>query len=242
VWLGRRSVIPVRVSGWRPVLVGGLLAGLLLFAGASLQQVGLVHTTAGKAGFITGSYVVIVPLLGLLWGQRTPWGTWVGTVLAAVGLLLLSVTESLTLAKGDGLVLAGAFFWASHVLAIGWLSGRRVEPALLAGLQFLVCAALSLAVAVLTESITLGALREAALPILYGGVLSVGVAFYLQAVAQRDAPPAHAALILSLETVFAVLGGWLLLNETLSGRGLTGCVLVFTSILLSQLGVGKERH
>jgi len=191
LWLGRRSVISVRGGGWRPVLVGGLLAGLLLFAGASLQQVGLVHTTAGKAGFITGSYVVIVPLLGLLWGQRTPWGTWVGTVLAAVGLLLLSVAESLTLAKGDGLVLAGAFFWAGHVLAIGWLSGRRVEPALLAGLQFLVCAALSLAVAVLTESITLGALREAALPILYGGVLSVGVAFYLQAVAQRDAPPAH---------------------------------------------------
>lgn len=132
LWLGRRSVISVRGGGWRPVLVGGLLAGLLLFAGASLQQVGLVHTTAVKAGFITGSYVVIVPLLGLLWGQRTPWGTWVGTVLAAVGLLLLSVTESLTLAKGDGLVLAGAFFWAGHVLAIGWLSGRRVEPALLA--------------------------------------------------------------------------------------------------------------
>jgi drug/metabolite transporter (DMT)-like permease len=240
LWLGRRSVIPVRGSGWRPVLVGSLLAGRLLFASASLQQVGLVHTTAGKAGFITGSYVVIVPLLGLLWGQRAPWGTWAGTVLAAVGLLLLSVTESLTLAKGDGLVLAGAFFWAGHVLAIGWLSGRRVEPALLAGLQFIVCAALSLAVAVAAEPITLGGLRGAALPILYGGVLSVGVAFYLQAITQRDAPPAHAALILSLETVFAALGGWLLLNETLSGRGSLGWALVFASIVLSQWGVGKK--
>lgn len=235
----RRSTTPVHSGGWRPVLTGGLLAGLLLFAGASLQQVGIVYTTAGKAGFITGLYVVIVPLLGLLWGQRTPWTTWAGAILAVVGLYLLTVTDSLALAEGDGLVLIGALFWAGHVLVIGWLAGRRIEPVSLACLQFVVCAALSLAVAVTTEPITLKGLEGAALPILYGGLLSVGVAYTLQVVAQRAAPPAHAAIILSLETVFAAFGGWLLLHETLSGRGLVGCVAMFAGMLLSQLGMGR---
>jgi drug/metabolite transporter (DMT)-like permease len=239
LWIGRRSVAPVGPGGWRPILGGGLLAGLLLFAGASLQQVGIVYTTAGKAGFITGLYVVIVPVIGLFWGHRTPWSTWAGTALAVAGLYLLTLTDDLTLADGDGLVLLGAFFWAGHVLMIGWLSGRRIEPILLACLQFIVCAVLSLAVAVVSEPITLAGLWGGALPILYGGLLSVGVAYTLQVVAQRDAPPAHAAIILSLETVFAALGGWLLLNEILSGRGLIGCALMFAGMLLSQQGLGQ---
>ncbi len=239
LWLGRRSAAPIGPGGWRPILGGGLLAGLILFAGASLQQVGIVYTTAGKAGFITGLYVVIVPLIGLLWGHRTPWSTWIGAALAVAGLYLLTLTDDLALAEGDGLVLIGAFFWAGHVLVIGWLSGRHIEPVLLAGLQFIVCAVLSLAVAVATEDITLAGLWGGAMPILYGGLLSVGVAYTLQVVAQRDAPPAHAAIILSLETVFAALGGWLLLNEILSGRGLLGCALMFAGMLLSQLGLGR---
>lgn len=237
--LGRRSG-NVHSDGWWPTLTGGLLAGLLLFAGASLQQVGIVYTTAGKAGFITGLYVVVVPLLGLLWSQRTPWGTWAGAAFAVAGLYLLTVTDDLTLAEGDGLVLIGAFFWAGHVLVIGWLSGRHIEPVLLACQQFVVCAVLSLAVAVVIEPITLAALKGAAVPILYGGLLSVGVAYTLQVVAQRDAPPAHAAIILSLETVFATLAGWWLLQETLSGRGLIGCALMFAGMLLSQLGRGRS--
>ncbi len=237
--IGRRSGVSLYPGGWRPILTGGLLAGLLLFAGASLQQVGIVYTTAGKAGFITGLYVVIVPLLGLLWGHRTPWSTWTGAALAVAGLYLLTVTDDLALAEGDGLVLIGALFWAGHVLVIGWLSGRRLDPVLLACLQFVVCAVLSLAVAVAFEPIGLAGLEGAALPILYGGLLSVGVAYTLQVVAQRDAPPAHAAIILSLETVFAALGGWLLLQETLSGRGLIGCGLMFAGMLLSQLGMGR---
>ena len=240
LWLGRRSAVLIAPGGWRPILGGGLLAGLILFAGASLQQVGIVYTTAGKAGFITGLYVVIVPLLGLLWGHRTPWSTWTGAALAVAGLYLLTLSDDLTLAEGDGLVLIGAFFWAGHVLVIGWLSGRHIEPVLLACLQFIVCAVLSLAVAVVAEDITLAGLWGGAMPILYGGLLSVGVAYTLQVVAQRDAPPAHAAIILSLETVFAALGGWLLLNEILSGRGLIGCALMFAGMLLSQLGLGKS--
>ncbi|MBK7542751.1 MAG: DMT family transporter [Candidatus Competibacteraceae bacterium] len=240
LWLGRRAASRSRARNKRAMLSGGLLAGLLLFAGASLQQVGIVYTTAGKAGFITGLYVVIVPLVGLLWGQRTPRATWAGAVLAVIGLYLLTVTDAFTLAEGDGLVLVGAFFWAGHVLLIGWLSGRHVEPVLLACLQFSVCAVLSLIVAIATESLTLPGLEAAALPILYGGLLSVGVAYTLQVVAQRDAPPAHAAIILSLETVFAVLAGWLWLNETLTERGLFGCGLMFVGMLLSQLGVDRS--
>lgn len=237
--LNRRSAGAVGAgNGGRWILGGGLLAGLLLFAGASLQQVGIVYTTAGKAGFITGLYVVIVPLLGLWWGQRTPWSTWVGAALAVVGLYLLTLADTLTLADGDGLVLIGSLFWAGHVLVIGWLSGRHIDPVLLAYLQFIICALISLIVAFATESISLDALQAATGPILYGGLLSVGVAYTLQVVAQRDTPPAHAAIILSLETVFAAVGGGWLLHETLSERGVLGCILMFAGMLLSQWGIG----
>lgn len=223
-------------DGWKPILGGGLLAGLILFAAASLQQIGIIYTTVGKVGFITGLHVVIVPLLGLLWGHHTPWSTWAGAALAVSGLHLLVMTNDLSLAEGDGLVLIGALFWAIHMLIIGWLSGRHVEPVLLAGLQFLVCTTLSLVTAIAIEPITLTGLQGAALPILYGGLLSVGVAFTLQVVAQRDTPPSHAAIILSLETVFAALAGWLWLNEELSERGLIGCALMLIGMLWSQRG------
>jgi drug/metabolite transporter (DMT)-like permease len=238
--LNRHSLAPYDSVSGRWLLSGGLLAGLMLFAGASLQQAGIVHTTAGKAGFVTGLYVVIVPMLGLLWGQRTPWSTWAGAALAVAGLYLLTLADTLSLANGDGLVLAGALFWSGHVLVIGWLSGRNIDPLLLACLQFVICSALSLTVAFATESISLGILRAAMWPILYGGLLSVGVAYTLQVVAQRDAPPAHAAIILSLETVFAALGGVWLLDETLSERGWFGCILMFAGMALSQWGIGKN--
>jgi len=218
----------------RTVAWGGALAGLVLFMGASLQQVGLVHTTAGNAGFITGLYVVIVPLLGLFWRQRPDLGTWIGALLAAAGLYLLSVTAAFEIAFGDLLVLVGAFFWAAHVLIIGWLS-PRIESIQLACIQFAVCSLLSLITAAALETMTLQGLMGAALPILYGGLLSVGVAYTLQVVAQRDARPAHAAIILSLESVFAALGGWLLLGELLSARALVGCSLMMAGMLLSQL-------
>jgi len=218
----------------RTVAWGGALAGLVLFMGASLQQVGLVHTTAGNAGFITGLYVVIVPLLGLFWRQRPDLGTWIGALLAAAGLYLLSVTAAFEIAFGDLLVLVGAFFWAAHVLIIGWLS-PRIESIQLACIQFAVCSLLSLITAAALETMTLQGLMGAALPILYGGLLSVGVAYTLQVVAQRDARPAHAAIILSLESVFAALGGWLLLGELLSARALAGCSLMMAGMLLSQL-------
>ena len=219
----------------RGQLVGGAsLTGVALFAGASMQQVGLVYTTAGNAGFITGLYVVIVPLLGLFWGQRPGAGTWTGAVLAAAGLYLLSVTASFTIAFGDLLVLIGAFFWAGHVLIIGWLS-PRTSPVRLAFFQYAACSVLSMVVALLFEEITAAGVRGALVPILYGGVMSVGVAYTLQVVAQQSAHPAHAAILLSLEAVFAALGGWVLLGERLSIRGFTGCALMLAGMLLSQL-------
>ena len=214
--------------------LGGILAGCALFAGASLQQVGLVYTTAGNAGFITGLYVVIVPILGLFVHQRTNAGTWLGALLAAVGLYLLSITQDFKIAFGDLLELLGAFFWAAHVLILGWLS-PRMDSTKLACCQYVTCSILSLITAVCLEVITLQGLYQAALPILYGGGLSVGVAYTLQVVAQRHAHPAHAAILLSLEAVFAALGGWMVLGETLTPRGLLGCLLMLGGMLLSQL-------
>lgn len=215
-------------------MLGGGLAGLALFLGASLQQVGLVYTTAGKAGFITGLYVVIVPILGLFWKQQPGMGTWLGAILAAIGLYFLSITEQFNIAFGDFLELLGAFFWAGHVLIIGWLS-PRINPIKLAFFQYAACSILSLVMAVISEVITLHGLFQANIPIIYGGLISVGIAYTLQVVAQRDAHPAHAAIILSLEAVFAAFGGWLILGETLSTRGSFGCALMLAGMLLSQL-------
>ena len=245
--LGALTLLPFalkgdRVTGKEPfkrltskqALLGYGVTGLILFGGATLQQVGIVFTTAGKAGFITGLYVVIVPLLGMLWKQWPGWGGWSGAILAATGLYFLSVTEEFNLAPGDGWVLAGAFLWAIHVLLLGYLS-PRVHVLRLACTQYAICSLLSLATAGFIETVTLNGLREATMPILYGGVMSVGVAYTLQVVAQKDAPPAHAAIILSLEAVFAALAGWLILGETLTSRGLLGCGLMMAGMIVAQL-------
>ncbi len=216
------------------ILLSGGLTGLVLFAGASFQQAGLVYTTAGKAGFITGLYVVIVPILWLTLGQRSGIRTWVGAVLAAFGLYLLSVTAEFTIQFGDLLEIIGAFFWAMHVILIGYFS-RRINPITLSMIQFAFCSLLSLVTAFVIETITLSSLMDAAGPILYGGLASVGIAYTLQVVAQRNAHPAHAAIILSLESVFAAIGGWLILGEILSTRSKIGCLLMFAGMLFSQL-------
>ena len=239
--LGSLSLLPLiwlfpdrRQSGPRALVFGSIIAGTLLYAGSSLQQIGLVYTTAGNAGFITGLYIVLVPIIALFWGQRTHRFTWFVALLALTGLFLLSVTDDLTLAHGDLLEFIGAFFWAGHVLVIGWLC-RRMDPVRLALGQFLVCALLSFVSSLVWESIEFAAMRAAWLPIAYAGFLSVGIAYTLQVVAQRQAPAAHAAIILSLEAVFAALGGWLFLDELLDGRGLLGCGLMLSGMLLSQM-------
>lgn len=246
--LGTLSLLPllyIRSKGLQKreetkgtALMGGSVAGVVLFMGASLQQVGLVYTTAGKAGFITGLYVVIVPVLGAFLGQRIRLGSWAGAVVAAVGLYFLSVTEDLHISFGDLLEIGGAFFWAVHVLIIGWLS-PKVSSIRICVFQFMTCSILSLATAFLFENIESAGLMKAAVPILYGGFFSVGIAYTLQVVGQKKAPPSHAAIILSLETVFAALGGRLILGETLPLRGLFGCALMFSAMILSQMHAFK---
>jgi len=246
--LGSLSLIPLILSQRRQhrngstpgsgkiFIPGGLLAGSVLFIGASLQQIGIVYTTAGKAGFITGLYVIIVPILGLLMRQRPGTGTWIGATLATVGLYLLSVTGKFTISRGDLLVLVSALFWAIHVQIIGWFS-TKTNTIRLAFFQFAACSILSLITAAFTEVITVQRLLKAAVPISYGGFVSVGVAYTLQVVAQRYTHPSHAAIVFSLETVFAAVGGWLILGEKLPLRGFIGCALMFAGMILSQLNI-----
>jgi drug/metabolite transporter (DMT)-like permease len=233
--VGRRFSRPVAVPvRSRLFLLGGGALGVVLSVAVSLQQVALLYTTAGKAGFITGLYVVMVPILGLLWNQRPGAGTWIGAALAAAGLYLLSVTEDFSIATGDGLVLVSAVFWSVQVLLVAYLS-PRTRPVELAFFQFFICALLSLAAAWVFESFEWTAIAAAAGPIAYGGVLSVGVAYTLQVVAQRRARPAHASILMSLEAVFAAVGGWWILDEGLNLRALVGCGFMLGGMLLSQL-------
>ncbi len=230
--------LPHHLEGKRiSLLRAGIFAGLFLFAGASLQQVGLLYTTAGKAGFITGLYVVIVPIGAFLFSHTRPsQGAIIGAGLAVIGLYFLSMGESFTLAFGDILELLCAVMFAGHVLLIGRLA-PMVDPLKLAVGQYFVCALLNLIVAAVFEPIASQNIWAAALPIAYGGIMSVGVAYTLQIVAQQHAKESHAAIILSLESVFAALSGALLLHETLGFRELLGCGLMFSGFLVSQLWV-----
>ena len=229
-WFGRSH----RPKPGKNILGGGLAAGLLLFMGASLQQIGLVTTTAGNAGFITGLYIILVPLFGLFLGARTRPGTAAGAVLAFTGLYLLSVRDGFHMASGDFLVFIGAFFWAGHVQLIGRLA-RRTDTLKLAVVQFSVCAMLSMGFAIALETVTVEGIRAAAIPILYGGLISVGIAYTLQIAGQKGARPSHAAIILSLEAVFAALGGWLILGESLTPRSLAGAALMLAGMVISQV-------
>lgn len=215
-------------------LKGGFLAGLALFLGSSFQQVGMVSTSAGKAGFITGLYVLIVPVLGLLWGQRPHRTIWIGAALAVIGLFLLSETQNPEIVRGDVLVLCSALFWAIHVQLVGWLT-VRIEPVALAFWQFTTCSALAGIISLVWERPTQAAIMRAGIPILYAGFISAGVAYTLQVVAQRYVKPTPAAIILSLEAVFAAVGGWLIIDEVLSGRAILGCLLMLTGMVVSQV-------
>ena len=222
-------------AGWKATLGAGTAVGLLLFTGATLQTAGLAFTTAGKAGFITGFYVVLVPVLGLLLRQRTHALTWAGGVLALGGLYLLSVTEDMRVNTGDLMVLASAFFWAAHIQAVGHFS-RRVDPLVLSIGQYIAVTLLSTAAALLFERNTLAEVGAASIAILFGGLIVVGVSFTLQVIAQRDAHPGHAAVIMVSEAMWGVFAGWLMLSEALTPRMLAGCGLMLAGMLLSQAG------
>ena len=221
-------------AGRKTVLRAGLLVGLFLFLAVSAQQIGLMTSTAAKAGFITSLYMILVPVFGLFLGQRTTMMVWVSIALALCGVYLMAVTGNFRILPGDLWVLLCAVLWAVHFLFIAHYSSR-VGPIRLSMMQFLLCAVLSALTAFFTESLSLSALTATLPSLLYGGIGAVGIAYTLHVVALRDANPAYASLILSMESVFAALGGWLILSEGMSTRQLIGAALILFAVLLTQL-------
>lgn len=217
----------------KTTIKSGVIAGCILYIAASLQQVGLIYTTAAKAGFITSLYIVLVPILGIFLKQKTHSTTWLGAITAAVGLYFLSINEGFTIEFGDLLQVIGALFWAVHIQLIDKFV-KNVDAIKLSSTQFATCSVLSLITAFIFEDISMSGVVSAIVPLLYGGVMSAGVAYTLQAVGQRYAKPSHAAIALSMEAVFAAIGGILILNETMSLRGYLGCALMLAGMLISQ--------
>lgn len=220
---------------WR----SGIICGLALFAASSLQQIGLVYTDAGKAGFLTAMYIVFVPFLGLFVGQRPGRNALLSLIPAIVGLYLLSCTSVSGINKGDVLLLLCAVAFSVQILLIdrhcAGLDGLKLNC-----IQALVVAVLSVPWALLTETAAPSLIASCWLPLGYAGVLSMGVAYTLQIVGQKGVAPSAAALLMSLESVFAALFGWLLLHETMTRAELLGCVLVFAAVVISQLPEKKE--
>lgn len=218
----------------KDLLLGGILCGIFLCAASNFQQIGIMYTSVGKAGFITACYIVLVPILGMFFGKKTRLTIWVSVALAVAGLYLLCMTESFNVGKGDLFVLCCAFLFACHILVIDHFA-PKVDGVKMSCIQFLVCGILSAVPMFLLEHPTLSGLFQAWMPILYAGVMSCGVAYTLQIIGQKNMNPTVASLILSLESCISVLAGWLLLHQKLSVRELLGCVVMFAAILIAQL-------
>lgn len=218
----------------KDVLLGGLSCGILLFIATSFQQIGILYTSVGKAGFITALYIVLVPILGIFLKRKVKFKIWISVLIALVGLYLLCMSGSLTLTKGDALVLLCALFFSFHILVIDHFSSK-VSGVKLSCIQFFIASVLSAIPMFVLENPKLSSIYAAWAPILYAGILSCGVAYTLQIIGQRDLNPTVASLILSLESVISVLAGWVILHQTLSARELIGCVLMFVAILLAEL-------
>ena len=219
------------------------IGGAVLYIASALQQFGIEITqSAGKSGFITGLYTVLVPVISfIVYKKKNGAGVWIGACLAVAGLFLLSINESFSIGIGDLILFVGAIFWAIHILVVDrFIDG--ISPLKFAMLQFAVCAALNLISAACFETITLEGIKTAMIPLLYCGLASVGVAYTLQIISQKYSEPTFAAIVFSLESVFSAIGGALILDEKMSGRGYIGCVLIFGGIIISQLKFGKKKE
>ena len=214
---GRMEEGKLSPAGRKELALGGIACGLLLFCATSLQQIGIQYTTAGKAGFITAFYIVIVPVLGIFLGKRIGWKVWLAVAAALAGLYFLCITDKFTVGKGDVLIFVCAVVFSVHILVIDHFS-PRVDGVKMSCIQFLVCGIMSLPFMFALETPKAGAMLEGWMPLLYAGVLSCGVAYTLQIIGQKNVNPAVASLILSLESCFSVLAGWAVLGERLSVR------------------------
>lgn len=229
-------------ANWKQkdLIMGGVCCGTALFIAAYLQQKGLETTTAGKAGFITALYIVIVPIFGLFLKKKAPKQVWFGVALAVVGLYFLCINEELTIAVGDLYTVACAFCFAGHILTIDHFA-HKVDIIAMACIQFFVTAVLSTVGTFLWETQSWAGIEQAFWPIMFVGVLSSGLAYTLQIFAQRGSNPTVISLLLSMESVFAVLAGALILGDSLSGREYFGCLLVLAAVVASQLPEKKNR-
>ena len=216
------------------LILGGICCGAALAVASSLQQIGIMYTSAGKAGFITALYILIVPVLGIFLGRRAGKKVWAGVVLAVVGMYFLCISGGFSIAKGDFYVILCAVGFSVHILVIDYFS-PRVDGVCMSCIQFFVSGILCGIPALIFEEPQLGDILNAWMPVLYAGVLSSGVGYTLQIVAQKKTDPTVASLLMSLESVFSVLAGWIILGERLSGREMFGCVLVFAAVILAQL-------
>lgn len=219
----------------KELLKYGFYCGLILAAATMFQQKGIVSTTVGKCGFITSLYVVIVPVFETLRGKRFSKTLWIAVVLAVVGLYFLSLSSgSFEISNGDLLVLVSSFLFATHIIVIDHAT-KRVDPISMSCIQFMIAGLLCIIPMFVFEKVDLQAIKAAAWPLFYAGVISSGVGYTLQIVGQKDADPALASMLLSLESVFSAIAGFLFLNQKLSPREILGCVIVFVAIILAQM-------
>ncbi|MGN1165226.1 MAG: DMT family transporter [Lachnospiraceae bacterium] len=229
----------VKVKEKKDLIAGGIMCGVVLFTASSLQQVGIQYTSVGKAGFITACYIVIVPVLGIFLHKKIGWKVWIAVALALMGLYFLCITEKFTIGKGDILIFLCALVFSLHIIVIDYFS-PKVDGVKMSCIQFFVCGLLSLVPMFVFETPVLSDIIKSWGPILYAGVLSSGVAYTLQIVGQKNVNPAIASLILSLESCFSVLAGWVVLKQHLSVREACGCILMFAAIILAQLPERKK--
>ncbi|MCK4813775.1 MAG: DMT family transporter [Candidatus Marinimicrobia bacterium] len=232
-FLTRKKEQAIKVK-LKTVLSAGVVVGLFLFLAVSAQQIGLKTTSAAKAGFITSLYMILVPVFGIFLGHKTKQSIWVSIIIALAGVFFMSISSNFTIEKGDLFELLCAILWAVHFLLIAYYS-RRIGAIRLSILQFSVCAVMSFLVAVVAEPISIEAITPAIPALLYGGIGAVGIAYTLHVVALKDANPAYASLILSTESVFAAIGGWFILHESMTSRQLIGAGLILCAVILSQL-------
>lgn len=223
----------------KDLILGGALCGVAIFLGASLQQWGIVYTTAGKAGFITALYIILVPILGLFLHKKVGKLTWIGVLLATVGLYLLSIKQGFAIEKGDAIVLAGTIFWAMHILIVDAFV-EKVDGLKLSCVQFFVAGILSAIAAFILETPSLATILSAYGPILYTAFMVVGVAYTLQIIGQKSTSPTIAAIILSMESLFAVISGAIFLKEVMSIREIIGCVLMFIAVIIAQINTDAK--